>query len=174
MAWCSFISFKVFSGSGDSHLLCVTVYIQQSQDVRRSFDSDDYCILLSKLENWELVDGIDASQIVTVLQRATDAIWKNNFRILHCYGRSPQGSVLAPLLFIISFAFFFIEGLLKLSLKLEIFCHTDDTKSIFAGSSNFDVRQNVEDDHEMVGLWLDDNKPLLDTTKFSRMCFCVR
>lgn len=62
-----------------------------------------------------------------------------------------------------------IDVLLRLPLKSEIICCADDTKLIFAGSANSEVRQNLEEHLEVVRRWLDEHELRLNSTKSSCM-----
>ena len=133
-------------------------------DLKRAFDTINYDVLICKLEKY----GIRGQVLSWLRSYVTDRqqyVQLNN-EVSHCRTIScglPQGSVLAPLLFIL-----YINDLCKLSSIFKCIVFADDTSIVFSGTDLHSLLDTASKELTLVQAWFHANRLSLnlDKTKF--------
>ena len=109
----------------DKYQTTISVFI----DLKKAFDTVDHNILLSKLQSYG-VRGLALEWIKSYLSNRRQCVCYNNsnaeFKEIKC--GVPQGSILAPLLFIL-----YINDMCDVSKLLHVILFADDTKYFLPG-----------------------------------------
>ncbi|PFX34701.1 RNA-directed DNA polymerase from mobile element jockey [Stylophora pistillata] len=136
-------------------------------DLRKAFDTIDHSILLRKLHsfgikskelNWFEKYLSGRTQVVGVGGVSSDP--------LHITSGVPQGSILGPLLFVI-----YINDLPLCIKSCHVFMYADDTVLFCAGFNPKVIEDNLNQDLNALGEWLQVNSLFLNTTKSEAMLF---
>ena len=149
--------------SMDKGMINLVVFL----DIRKAFDTVDHKILLDKLSYY----GIEEDELSFFKSYLSDRTQccsinrvKSKFRSIS-YG-VPQGSILAPLLFII-----YMNDLPNSVKGTEIKMYADDANLTKHITSLGDVKEELIPEFEKVILWLKANKLSLNTLKTEFMFF---
>lgn len=143
----------------DSSKPSVCVFI----DLAKAFDTISHKRVLEKLRDFG-VRGICHKLFSDYLTNRTQYVKIENFlsdpKTVLC--GLPQGTVLAPIMFII-----YLNDLLTLDIKGSIVSFADDTAIYFKGNSWDEVRQTVEVDLKVIKDWFDENLLTINIDKTS-------
>ena len=122
-------------------------------DLRKAFDTIDHDILLQKLYGIGFSKHSVNSFQSCVIKRIFLVKLGDVFSHLACVSIGvPQGSVLAPLLFLI-----FINDMSPVA-KCNLFLYADNTCFIIQHKDVNGIRKQLNEDFENIGDWFDDNK----------------
>lgn len=144
---------------------CISVFL----DLAKAFDTVCHEKLLQKLENIGIrgtVLKVFASYLEGRKQfvKIGDAISDVQLITIGV----PQGTVLAPILFLI-----FINNLCNLNILGQIISYADDTTIICTGDDWQDVKNSVAQDMKKIRAWLDMNQLSLNVSKTKFIPFSI-
>ena len=139
-------------------------------DLSKAFDTVPHDILLKKLEHYG-IRGVALKLLESYLANRKQFVYVNG-----CKSQTkevaigvPQGSVLGPLLFLI-----YINDLPLSTKLLNVILFADDT-TLFASDTNiYNLRNNMNDDLQLVSEWLIANCLTLNITKTYYIIFTTR
>lgn len=159
----AYLTNKIYQ-SIDSSTPSACVFI----DLAKAFDTISHKRVLEKLEDFG-VRGICHKLFRDYLKNRTQYVnIDNNFsepKTVLC--GLPQGTVLAPIMFII-----YLNDILTLDIKGSIISFADDTAIYFTGNSWEEVRHTVEVDLKVIKDWFDENLLTININKTTYLPFC--
>lgn len=143
--------------------LCIFV------DLAKAFDTVNHKILLDKLERYG-IRGNSLSILKSYLKNRSQYVNLGDInskpgRIEHGV---PQGTVLGPLLFVI-----YINDLLTINTKAEIFSYADDTAIFYKSNSWSNLKRLAEEDFQTINTWFIKNKLTLNYDKTKYISFSI-
>ena len=128
-------------------------------NLKKAFDTVDHSILLNKLNHYG-IRGIVNDWFASYLFKHTQTTEINSFISV------PQGSVLGPLLFLIS-----INDIPNSSQKLNFVVFADDTNMLYADKHPKSLEEIVNKELKNVCKWLHVNKLTLNIKKSNFVIF---
>ena len=136
-------------------------------DLAKAFDTISHKEILEKLENYG-IRGICHDLMKSYLSDRKQHVKIANFlsepRTVLC--GLPQGTVLAPILFIT-----FLNDLLTLNIKGKIISFADDTSVFYSGNSWDEIRQTATKELRILKDWFDENLLTINITKTTYLPF---
>ena len=139
-------------------------------DLSKAFDTLDHCILLTKLEHYN-IRGLALEWIKSYLSNRSQNVLFNGIRSDPCFIKCgvPQGSILGPLLFVL-----YINDLPMSTKSTESMLFADDT-SIFYSSPDLETATNIVTNEQAdVDLYMKANKLSVNIDKTNFVIFPSR
>lgn len=158
---------SIINSSLHNNKKCIAVFL----DLAKAFDTVSHSKLLQKLENI----GIRGTALDVLATYLTDR--KQYVKVENKISDSefiqtgiPQGTVLAPILFLI-----FINNFCNISnISAKLVSYADDTALIFEGSDWDEVKNKVSSEMKIIKHWLDQNLLSLNITKTKFINFSIQ
>jgi hypothetical protein len=137
-------------------------------DLSKAFDTVDHAILLKKLEKYGVKNVALLWFKIFLLNRQQCVNTDENIcsKLLKIKCGVPQGSILAPLLFLI-----YINDLPKVLNKLDVIMFADDTNLFYSSQSIEELFETTNIELEKLNIWLKSNKLSLNTEKTNYILF---
>ena len=136
-------------------------------DFAKAFDTVNHEILLKKLEHYGIRERtLDWFKTYLSGRKQCVSINDVNSSLMEIKHGVPQGSVLGPLLFLIS-----INDIIFSSDVFDFFLFADDTSLFYSGKSTESIEPIINCELEKLSAWLTANKLTLNTDKSNVLLF---